>query len=271
MIEVKELTKVYKVAKKKGGIAASIKSLIHREYDNLIAVDHVSFKIREGEVVAFIGPNGAGKTSTLKILSGIMYPTSGTVQVSGYIPWQRKADYQRKISMVMGQRAQLWWDLPAVDSFKLQKDIYRIPNDEYSRRLHNLVDILNVSHVLHTPVRLLSLGERMKMELIGALLHNPSVLYLDEPTIGLDMFSQESIHQFLSEIKSKGNTTVMLTSHSLQDIEALCERAIVMNHGAIVYDGSLNQLAGISDSGISGALKDLLLGQEDYNDQETTK
>ena len=246
-IEVNDLTKVYRVAVRGNGLGESVKSLIKRKYEERVAVDKISFKVRHGEVVAFVGPNGAGKTTTLKILSGIIRPTDGDARVLGCVPWERRRGFQKRIAMVMGQKAQLWWDLPAQDSFLLQKEIYGIPDALYKSHLSEWVDRLSVSDALQTPLRLLSLGQRMKMELIGALLHEPEVLFLDEPTIGLDLLSQEAIHKFLLELKARGKTTILLTSHYVKDVQVLCDRVIAIREAKIVFEGSLSQLSNSGD------------------------
>jgi len=232
-IEVKGLTKVYRVYRKREGLLASLAGLFHREYHEVRAVDGVSFTIEEGEMVAFLGPNGAGKTTTLKLLSGLIFPTSGDARVLGYVPWKRENAYRRRFSLVMGQKNQLWWDLPAQESFRLHKEIYRIDSQAFQRRLDELTELLEVRHLVGQPVRELSLGERMRMELIAALLHSPQVLLLDEPTIGLDVVSQRKVQNFLKYYQAERKITVLLTSHYMKDVEALCERAIIINHGQI--------------------------------------
>jgi len=242
-IEVKRLNKRFDYFKKEPGLKGSLKSLFWRETLYHDAVCDVSFSIEEGELVGFLGPNGAGKTTTLKILSGILYPTSGEVSVLGYTPWKRQRAYQRLFSIVMGQKNQLWWDLPAGESFALNRDIYEIDEQPYRRVLGELVEIMGVGHLLDVPVRKLSLGERMKCELIAALLHQPRILFLDEPTIGLDVVSQENIRTFVDEYNRTKRTTVMLTSHYMRDVERLCRRVLVINDGRIIYDGRLAELA----------------------------
>ncbi len=238
-IEVNHLTKLYRVYCKREGLLASITGLFHREYKQIRAVAGVSFVIDEGEMVAFLGPNGAGKTTTLKLLSGLIFPTAGTAQVLGHIPWKRENTYRRRFSLVMGQKNQLWWDLPAQESFRLHKEIYRIEADAFRRRLDELTALLQVRHLVGQPVRELSLGERMRMELIAALLHRPDVLLLDEPTIGLDVVSQRKVQDFLKYYQVEQNITVLLTSHYMKDVEALCQRAIIINEGEIKHDGRL--------------------------------
>lgn len=242
MIEVANLHKEFAVRKKGVGMKASLKSFVRPEKSRKEAVRDVSFCIQEGEIVGFLGPNGAGKTITLKMLSGILFPSSGSASVLGYLPWERKNEFKRQISIVLGQKNQLWWDLPASESLYLNKRIYGIGDEAYKQTLKELCGLLQVENLLDVPVRTLSLGERMKMELIAALLHKPKVLFLDEPTIGLDMLAQKNIRNFLKHYNQKEKTTIMLTSHYLEDIENLCERTIVINHGAIVYDGKIKTI-----------------------------
>jgi ABC-2 type transport system ATP-binding protein len=238
-IEVSHLAKSYRVYRKPDGWFSGIKGLFHRDYNEVRAVRDVSLSIERGEMVAFLGPNGAGKTTTLKLLSGLIYPTSGMAKVLGYIPWHREQAYRLRFSLVMGQKNQLWWDLPARDSFLLHREIYRIDPQQFDRRLDELTSLLEVKHLIRQPVRELSLGERMRMELIAALLHEPELLLLDEPTIGLDVVSQRKMQLFLTEYQLQKQTTVLLTSHYMKDVEALCRRAIVINEGEIKHDGPL--------------------------------
>lgn len=238
-IEVERLTKTYRVYQKREGVLASIKGLFHREYKQVEAVRDVSFRIDAGEMVAFLGPNGAGKTTTLKLLSGLIFPSSGQARVLGHVPWKREHVYRRRFSLVMGQKNQLWWDLPAQESFRLHKEIYRIEPGQYERRVDELVDLLEVRKLIAQPVRELSLGERMRMELIAALLHSPEVLLLDEPTIGLDVVSQRKVQEFLKYYQAQQQITVILTSHYMKDVEALCERAVIINEGQLKHDGPL--------------------------------
>ncbi|MBI5044973.1 MAG: ABC transporter ATP-binding protein [Candidatus Levybacteria bacterium] len=242
VIVTDHLSKHYQVHKKEPGFIGSIKSLFSRKYETVKAVDDVSFSINEGEVVGFIGPNGAGKTTTLKCLSGLLYPTKGKVSVLDFIPFNRKSAFLKQISLVMGQKNQLWWDLPAMDTFLLNKEIYQIPTGQFEKVLGDLSDRLGVKDILHIPVRKLSLGQRMKMELIASLLHSPKVLFLDEPTIGLDVVMQKTIRAFLKEYNQAYNATIILTSHYMGDVEALCKRVIVINFGKILYDGLLSDL-----------------------------
>ena len=239
MIEVHELTKKYLSHIKQPGLWGSVQSIVKREYKEFIAADSVSFSIAEGELVGMLGANGAGKTTTLKMLSGLLQPTSGTATVLGFKPWERKNEFRKNIALVMGQRNQLWWDLPAADSFLLNKEMYGISERDYSSRLKILTERLDITDKLHIQVRKLSLGERMKCELIGALLHYPKVVFLDEPTIGLDVVAQHVLREFIAEFNKQQETTIVLTSHYMEDIKALCKRVIVMDEGKIKYDGAL--------------------------------
>ncbi len=238
-IEVRNLQKTYYVYRKREGLLASVRGLFHREYKEVRAVDGVSFTIETGEMVAFLGPNGAGKTTTLKLLSGLIFPTGGEATALGHVPWKRENSYRRRFSLVMGQKNQLWWDLPAQESFRLHKEIYRIESDVFDRRMDELTSLLEVRQLIGQPVRELSLGERMRMELIAALLHSPDLLLLDEPTIGLDVVSQRRVQEFLKHYQAERKITVLLTSHYMKDVEALCERAIIINEGTIKHDGPL--------------------------------
>ena len=239
-LQVDNLVKTYRVAYKRDeGLWSAVRGLFHREYKLVRAVAGISFNIQPGEMVAFLGPNGAGKTTTLKMLSGLIFPTAGSARVLGYVPWERSNEYRRCFALVMGQKNQLWWDLPASESFRLHREIYSIPHDRFRQVLDALVDLLELGDLIGQPVRELSLGERMKMELVAALLHSPQVLFLDEPTIGLDVVAQTQIRDFLREHNQKQEVTVILTSHNMKDVEHLCERAIVINHGQLIYNGSL--------------------------------
>lgn len=242
VIEVKNLSKIYEYYKKEAGLGAALKNLFKREKLLTAAVNDISFEIQEGELVGFLGPNGAGKTTTLKILSGIMQPTSGTARVLGFTPWKRQAAFQKQFALVMGQKNQLWWDLPAIDSFVLNKEIYEIPERAYKNNLAELTDVLDINDIVNIPVRKLSLGQRMKAELVAALLHNPRVLFLDEPTIGLDVVSQQKIREFLKIYNREKKTTIILTSHYMADVEALAERIILIDRGAKIFDGPLADL-----------------------------
>jgi ABC-2 type transport system ATP-binding protein len=240
VIEIRGLKKSYRVYQKKEGLAAAFRGLLRRQYRDVQAVRGIDLNVEEGEFVAFLGPNGAGKTTTLKLLSGVIYPTAGEARVLGYVPWERDNAYRRRFALVMGQKNQLWWDLPAAESFRLHQQIYRIDPEQYQRTQDELVDLLAVRHLLNQPVRELSLGERMKMELTAALLHSPDVLFLDEPTIGLDVVAQHNIQKFLRHYQEVRRITILLTSHYMKDVAALCRRVVVINHGQIVYDGSLS-------------------------------
>jgi ABC-2 type transport system ATP-binding protein len=242
IIEMDNLVKTYRVQVKKEGLFASIKSLVRRRYRTVRAVDGISARIEAGEIVGFLGPNGAGKTTTLKMLSGLIYPTSGEARVLGFVPWERHNQYRRQFALVMGQKNQLWWDLPANESFRLHKEIYNLPDAQYRATKEELTALLGVDDLLGQPVRELSLGERMKMELIAALLHSPQVVFLDEPTIGLDVVSQANIRACIREYNRDKGITVILTSHYMQDVEALCRRVVVINHGRIVFDGQLSEI-----------------------------
>jgi len=248
MIEVSHLTRVFRTYKKAPGFWGGVKGLFKREFEETAAAKDISFTIAEGEFVGFLGPNGAGKTTTLKMLSGLIYPTSGTARVAGYDPTKRENAYRRLFALVLGQKNQLWWDLPAIESFNLLRAIYAIPPEQYKTTLDELVDLLTVREKLNVMVRELSLGERMKMELIAALLHRPRVLFLDEPTIGLDVVSQRAVRQFLREYNRKHRVTILLTSHYMADIKELCERVIVIHKGTKIYDGALDRLEAGSGS-----------------------
>lgn len=242
VISVSHLTKYYQVHKKEEGFSGAMKALFKREYYDAKAVDDISFEINEGELIGFIGPNGAGKTTTLKCLSGLLYPTGGEVSVLGYTPFERKTKFLKQISLIMGQKNQLWWDLPAIDSFLLNKEIYEIPDKEYKKTIDELTELLDVKDILQVQVRKLSLGQRMKCELIAALIHKPKVLFLDEPTIGLDVLMQQKLRDFVKEYNKRYNATILLTSHYMKDVEELCERVIIIDHGKVLYDGSLSDI-----------------------------
>ena len=244
VVEIEGLKKSYRVYQKNEGLLASVKGLFHRTYKEVEAVKGIDLKVEQGEFVAFLGPNGAGKTTTLKLLSGVIHPSGGTARVMGYVPWKREHAYRRRFALVMGQKNQLWWDLPAQESFRLHQQIYRIDAKDFDRTRDELTELLQVRALLGRPVRELSLGERMKMELIAALLHSPEVLFLDEPTIGLDVVAQHNIQQFLRHYQEVRQITILLTSHYMKDVAALCRRAVIIAQGQIMYDGSL---AGIVD------------------------
>lgn len=242
MIKVENLSKSFSYYKKEVGIKNSVKNLFHRERLIKNAVNNISFEIEEGEVVGFLGPNGAGKTTTLKMLSGILYPTSGNATVMGYVPWERKKEFKMNFSIVMGQKNQLWWDLPACESLHLNKYIYELDDKAFQSTLDELVELLDVKDLLNVQVRRLSLGERMKLEIIAALIHKPKVILLDEPTIGLDIISQKKIREFLKYYNTQTKTTIILTSHYMNDIEDMCKRSIIINQGSVVYDDDLSHV-----------------------------
>jgi ABC-2 type transport system ATP-binding protein len=242
MIRAENLTKIYRTYKKKPGLAGALQGLFHRDYEQTTAAHQVNFTVEEGELVGFLGPNGAGKTTVLKMLSGLLFPTSGTASVLGYCPWDRADAYKRQFALLLGQKNQLWWDLPALESFELNRQIYGIAPAAYDQTLNDLVDLLEVRDKLRVMVRELSLGERMKMELIAALLHGPRVLFLDEPTIGLDVVSQKKVRDFLRSYTRERKITTLLTSHYMADIQELCQRVIIIDHGRIFFDGQLSQV-----------------------------
>lgn len=242
-IMVRALSKTYRVPEREAGVLASIKSLGKRDYRDVEAIRDISFSLTAGEMVGFLGPNGAGKTTTLKMLAGLLHPTSGEVHVAGFTPWKREAAYLRRISMVMGNKSQLLWDIPARDTFHVLGEIYRVPRHELQHTLDELVDLLDMQTLLAKPVRTLSLGERMKCELVAALIYRPEVLFLDEPTLGLDISMQVRLRRFIAEYNRRNGATVILTSHYMADVVALCSRVIMINHGTLIYDGDLRELA----------------------------
>src|SRR3989344_5437155 len=242
VISVRHLKKYYRVHEKEPGLKGSIRSLFTRKYTQVKAVDNIDFTIEEGELVGFIGPNGAGKTTTLKVLSGLLYPTSGEVSVLGFNPWDRKAQFQKQFALVMGQKNQLWWDLPPMETFILNKEIYEVPEDQFKKTLDKLIELLDVKDILKIQVRKLSLGQRMKCELIAALLHNPKVLFLDEPTIGLDVVMQKVMRDFVKQYNRQFKSTIILTSHYMGDVKELCERVIIIDKGKILFDGKLQNV-----------------------------
>ena len=242
-IEIDDLSKTFSVAEREGGFRASVRSVFRRSVRKVNAVDGVSFNVEAGEIVGFLGPNGAGKTTTLKMLAGLLHPTAGTARVMGHVPWHREPDYLRKISMLMGQRSQMHWDLPALDSFLVHGAIYDIGKEEYKQTLDELVELLDLGSVLKKQVRTLSLGERMKCEICVSLLHRPDVLFLDEPTIGVDITMQARIRRFISDYNRKHGATIILTSHYMADVTALCQRIIIIDHGHILFDGPLESLS----------------------------
>ena len=241
-IEVKQISKTFKVAKKKSGLKESIKSFFKREYIDVKAVEDISFSIEKGEIVGYIGPNGAGKSTTIKILSGILVPDSGQCKINNMTPWKDRVKYVKKIGVVFGQRSQLWWDIPAEDTFDLLKDIYEIPEKEYLETKEDLVKKLNLQDIINIPVRQLSLGQRMRCEIAASLLHNPELLFLDEPTIGLDAVSKQVVRDFIKKLNKEKKTTVILTSHDMADITSLAKRIILIGKGHVLYDGSLKKL-----------------------------
>ena len=259
IIQIDQLTKSYRVYQKKEGLLESVRGLFHRDYKTVEAVRGISLRVEPGEFVAFLGPNGAGKTTTLKLLSGVIYPTRGTASVMGFVPWKRDMEYRRRFALVMGQKNQLWWDLPAQESFRLHQQIYAIDRTSFDANLSELTSLLDVQKLLGRPVRELSLGERMKMELIAALLHSPDVLFLDEPTIGLDVIAQRNIQQFLKHYQEERQITILLTSHYMKDVSALCQRVVVIAQGILQYDGSLS---GVIDSFSGSKVIQLQLGIE---------
>ncbi|MGH7740161.1 MAG: ABC transporter ATP-binding protein [bacterium] len=242
MIDVKDLSKIYRTQKRLPGIGGAFKGLFSREFTEVRAVDGVSFSIQEGELVGFLGPNGAGKTTTLKMLAGILYPTTGTAEVMNFTPWERKNEYRRQFALVMGQKNQLWWDLPAQESLYLNKEIYGVTDAAYKEVMDEMTELLQVKRLMGIMVRELSLGERMKFELIASLLHRPRVLFLDEPTIGLDVVAQKNIREFIKDYNRRTKTTILLTSHYMNDIQALCDRVVVINHGKKIFDGRLDDV-----------------------------
>src|SRR6266581_294006 len=242
VIEVNHLTKSFRTYKKQPGFGGAVKGLFRRKYEQTAAVKEVSFKIEPGELVGFLGPNGAGKTTTLKMLSGLLYPTSGSARVLGFVPWERQDGYRRQFALLLGQKNQLWWDLPASESFELNSRIYGLSAETLQRTVAEMSELLAVRDKLNVSVRELSLGERTKMELIASLLHQPKVLFLDEPTIGLDVVSQKTVREFLRTHNAKSKTTIVLTSHYMTDIQELCERVIIIDHGTIFFDGRLSDV-----------------------------
>ncbi|MBN8550404.1 MAG: ATP-binding cassette domain-containing protein [Deltaproteobacteria bacterium] len=242
MIKVDQISKVFKTHKKDPGLLGSLRSLVKREWVSKVALDKVSLQVEPGEILGLVGANGAGKTTLVKILAGIVHPSSGNASVLGFQPWQRDNEFRRQIALIMGQKAQLWWDLPAADCYLLLREIYRIPKFAYEERLEELVSTLGVRDQLRVPIRSLSLGERMKMELIAALLHQPKVIFLDEPTIGLDITAQRATRNFIRSYSKKYKPAIILTSHYMEDIEELCERIVVIRQGSFVYDGPLKTI-----------------------------
>ena len=242
MIELKNVCKHYKVAKRSSGLSEAVKSLFRREYTSIQALDNISFTVRDGEAVGYIGPNGAGKSSTIKIMSGILTPDSGTCFINGRVPWRDRTAHVQEIGVVFGQRSQLWWDVPVADSFELLRDIYRVDGSAYRRTLGRITELLDLGELLRTPARQLSLGQRMRCEIAASLLHEPKILFLDEPTIGLDAVSKAAVRSFIRAVNKEQGTTVLLTTHDMQDIEALVERILLIGKGRILLDGTLDEL-----------------------------
>ena len=242
MIELKGITKIFRVAKRNAGFKESLKALFQKEYTEIRALEDVSFTINEGEMIGYIGPNGAGKSSTIKIMSGVLTPDSGSCIINGRCPWKERKAHVKEIGVVFGQRSQLWWDVPVIDSFELIKDIYAVEENTYRKNLERLTDLLDIGEIRKTPVRQLSLGQRMRCEIAASLLHDPKILFLDEPTIGLDAVSKIAVRDFIKTINKEKGTTVILTTHDMQDIEALTERILLIGKGKILLDGTLEDL-----------------------------
>ena len=242
MITMQHVRKTYKVSKRDAGFSSAFKALFHKEYEYIHALSDVSFTISDGEMVGYIGPNGAGKSSTIKILSGILTPEEGTCLIDGLIPWKNRIEHVKNIGVVFGQRSQLWWDVPVIDSFELLKEIYKISTPAYNRNLEQLTCMLNLSDLLRTPVRQLSLGQRIRCEIAASLLHDPKILFLDEPTIGLDAVSKLAVRDFILKLNQEKNTTVILTTHDMQDIEALTNRIILIGKGKVLLDGTIEDI-----------------------------
>ena len=242
MIELQGICKTFRVSNREAGFGNAVKALFHKEYSYVHALQDVSFSIGEGEMVGYIGPNGAGKSSTIKVMSGILTPDAGQCRIDGLVPWKDRKEHVRQIGVVFGQRSQLWWDVPIVDSFELIRDIYEVDAKAYKRNVDELTEMLDLSEILKTPARQLSLGQRMRCEIAASLLHSPRILFLDEPTIGLDAVSKLAVRQFIQKLNAEKKTTVILTTHDMQDIEALTERILLIGKGRILLDGSLEQL-----------------------------
>ncbi|RKP55114.1 ATP-binding cassette domain-containing protein [Cohnella endophytica] len=242
MITVSGISKSFKVAKRTSGVKSAFKALFRREYTEVAALNDISFAIKPGEIVGYIGPNGAGKSTTIKVMSGILVPDKGSCSIMGYTPWLDRVKYVQNIGVVFGQRSQLWWDVPVIDSFDLLRDIYDVPEAEYQENLKLLTETLDLGDLIHTPVRQLSLGQRMRCEIAASLLHSPSILFLDEPTIGLDAVSKIAVRQFISRINQEKGVTIILTTHDMNDIEALASRILLIGKGTLLYDGDIGTL-----------------------------
>jgi len=242
MIEVQGVRKYYKIAKRDKGFVKTVQGLFHRKYETKQAVDDISFSIKKGEIVGFIGPNGAGKSTTIKMLSGILYPDEGKIKVNGFIPYKQRKQYVKNIGVVFGQKSQLHWDLPLIESFELMKYIYKIPQDKYEANLQKFVTLLDMEKFLHQPVRQLSLGEKMRGDIVAALLHSPDIVFFDEPTIGLDVVAKEKIREFIKIMNQTEKTTIIFTTHDMQDIEKVCNRLIIIDAGKKVFDGGIEEI-----------------------------
>ena len=245
MIAVQGVRKYYKIAKREKGFVNTMQSLFHRKYEIKKAVDDISFTIKKGEIVGFIGPNGAGKSTTIKMLSGILYPDEGQIKVGGFVPYKQRKQYVKNIGVVFGQKSQLHWDLPLIESFELMKYIYKIPQDKYEENLEKFVKLLDMERFLHQPVRQLSLGEKMRGDIVAALLHSPEIVFFDEPTIGLDVVAKEKIREFIKYMNQTEETTIIFTTHDMQDIEKVCERLIIIDEGKKVYDGKVEDIKAV--------------------------
>ena len=251
MIEMRGVSKTYRVRRREAGLASAVKSLISRQYDQIPALREMSFTIPDGQIVGYIGPNGAGKSTTVKILSGILRPDSGTCTVNGLVPWEDRKKHVARLGVVFGQRSQLWWDVPVADSMTLLRDIYRVPEARYRENLERLTALLDLGDLLRTPARMLSLGQRMRCEIAAALIHSPQVLFLDEPTIGLDAVSKLKVRQFILEQNRLCGTTVVLTTHDMQDVDALCSRVLLIGKGRLLLDGSTAQIRAMAGENLS--------------------